>query len=88
MGLPVPVGFLWLNGPRRRYRVRFDPLLRARTLSAIAEVRAWLGSDGLPPPVNDVRCQRCQLLDYCQPELCANRDTVRAYLAEVVGCAC
>ena len=87
-GQPVTVGFLWFGASRRRLRVDLDAELRARTLAAIEEVRAWLRAGRLPPPVNDARCRRCQLLDQCQPELCAEPDRVRAYLAEVVGCAC
>ncbi len=87
-GQPVTVGFLWFGASRRRLRVDLDADLRARTLTAIEEVRAWLRSGRLPPPVNDARCRRCQLVDQCQPELCAEPERVSAYLAEVVGCVC
>lgn len=86
-GRPVIEGFLWLAASRRRLRVDFDAELRGRTLSTIEEVRAWMKADRLPPPVNDARCRQCQLLDHCQPELCANPQRVRAYLAEIVECA-
>ncbi|HLH69937.1 MAG TPA: CRISPR-associated protein Cas4 [Candidatus Dormibacteraeota bacterium] len=87
-GRPVREGFLWFAPARRRLRVDFDVDLRALTLSTIEEVRAWLRDEQLPPPVNDARCRQCQLLDHCQPELCADPDRIRAYLAEVVGCVC
>lgn len=86
-GRPVLKGFLWLAASRRRLPVDFHTELRDLTLLTIEEVRVCLKAARLPPPVNDARCRQCQLLDYCQPELCANPQRVRAYLAEIVGCA-
>ncbi len=86
-GRPVARGFLWLAGPRRRLAVEFDHALRERTLRAIDEVRGWLGANRLPPPVDDGRCGRCQLVEHCVPSLCADQTKVRAYMAEVLGCA-
>jgi CRISPR-associated exonuclease Cas4 len=86
-GKPVTVGFIWYAASRRRVRVALSAALRTRTRASIEEVRAWLKADRLPPPVNDARCGRCQLLDHCQPELCGDPERILTYLSETVGCA-
>jgi CRISPR-associated exonuclease Cas4 len=84
---PVDRGFLWFSGPRRRVEVPLDAELRNRTLSLIEQVRATLGASSLPHPVNDARCQECQLLGHCLPGVCAHPAAAARYVArEVFGC--
>jgi CRISPR-associated exonuclease Cas4 len=85
-GGEVPLGYVWLSASRRRLQVRLDAALRDQTLVAIAEVRAWMTSERLPPAVNDARCRRCQFRDHCLPEVSARPGAVLDYLREVVGC--
>jgi CRISPR-associated exonuclease Cas4 len=87
LGRPVPVGYLWFSGPRRRLQVAMDADLRTRTLDLIDEVRATLSALALPVPVNDARCRECQLLGHCLPGVSAQPETVARYVdREVFGC--
>ena len=86
LGLPVTYGFVWYSAPRRRARVEIDAQLREVTLQAIDEVRAWMLRGTLPPAPADARCASCQLLDHCQPELCAAPGRVASYVAELLVC--
>lgn len=83
-GRAVPAGHIWYGGLKRREHVHIDEHLRALTLSAIRDVRAWLQSSRLPAPANDSRCRSCQLLDCCQPELSADPERVSRYLRAVL----
>lgn len=86
LGRPVREGAVWFASPRRRVCVLIDDDLRARTIAAVEEIRGWLRAEILPPPVDDGRCRKCQLLDLCQPSLCARPERVTTYLRNVVGC--
>lgn len=86
LGRLVRWGLLWFSGPRRRVPVAIDDDLRGRTEATIQEIWTWLAAERLPPPVDDVRCRSCQLLDLCQPRLSARPEDVWRYMAEVVGC--
>lgn len=84
LGVPVPVGFIWYGGPRRRHRVEIDLPLRHRTLEVAEAVRSLLGDDTLPPAVDDARCPPCQLRSHCLPELCSRPEMVVRFVAEEV----
>jgi CRISPR-associated exonuclease Cas4 len=86
LGLPVRYGFVWYSAPRRRARVDLDVPLRDLTVRAIGEVRGWLLREKLPPAPADARCASCQLLDHCQPDVCAAPERVDAYVAGLLVC--
>jgi len=86
-GRCVYAGSIWYSAVRRRTRVAFDDGLREGTLTAVTEVRLWMSAPTLPPATFDRRCQSCQFLDYCQPELSSEPDRVTRYVAEWVRCA-
>ncbi len=67
LGSPVPIGFLWFAGPRRRVPVHVNDQLRDQTLDLIEQVRATLIAPTLPVAVNDARRRECQLLGHCLP---------------------
>lgn len=69
LGVEVNRGAIYHFGSRRRREVQIDAELVKLTQAIILEVRATLSSLGLPPPVNDSRCNNCSLIDICQPKL-------------------
>lgn len=74
LGYPVESGALFYGQTRRRKEVRFDAELRALTARTIADTRAMLAS-GITPTARyePKRCDRCSLLDLCQPRLLGRR---------------
>ena len=67
LGRPIPYGYLYYAGSRRRVAVDFDHILRDKTLECIAEAQCLLDSPARPEPVNDWRCPGCSLLPICMP---------------------
>ena len=87
LGVEIPDGFVWYGGPRRRESVQFSEALRNQVLAIVQEIRSRLLSGRLPEPVNDGRCNECQLLHHCLPGLSGTPRKVNRYIAEVVyGC--
>lgn len=82
----VPSGAIWFSTSRRREEVLVDECLRELTLTAIEAVRANLASTRLPPAPNDERCQECQLLGHCLPEVVAQPGVVDHYVQEILWC--
>lgn len=80
----VPEGALWFSAHRRREVVAIDAQLRELTLTTIGEVRANLLATRLPAAPNDARCNQCQLLGHCLPDLVAGPSAVERYLHEKV----
>lgn len=64
---PVLKGAIFHYGSRRRREVLLDAGLRSVTLAAIEGVRSMLAAGRLPPPVNDLRCEDCSLIETCMP---------------------
>lgn len=88
LGVAVPSGSVWYGGPRRRVEVEFTDMLRGQVLVAIDTIRQQLLTGELPVAVNDERCNECQLVHHCLPELTSATHKVRRYLSSVVfGCA-
>lgn len=85
LGHPVPRGAIYHVSSRQRREVEIGPLLRARLLKALEEMRALESSGTMPPPVNDSRCRECSLNAICQPAAlaaCMNGDTSSLFLPE------
>lgn len=66
-GKAVPRGALYYAKSRRRREVRIDAGLRGRVESVAAEIRAMLAAAVLPAPTIDTRCEKCSLVEICQP---------------------
>ena len=66
-GRAVPFGAIYHASSRRRREVAITPELRRAVEVCVAEIRAALSAERLPPPVNDKRCNECSLKDICQP---------------------
>ena len=74
LGMPVTAGALFYGQTRRRHDVVFDEALRTLTRDTIAETRAMLASGQTPTARYDARrCDRCSLIDLCQPRLLGRR---------------
>lgn len=76
-GRAVPEGALFYASSKRRVRIEIDAGLRAAVEEAVLAIRAMLARGALPPPVADARCRACSLIDLCQPQALAARETQR-----------
>jgi CRISPR-associated exonuclease Cas4 len=67
-GRTVPYGFIFYWRSRRRVQVAIDAELRARTESALREMRALLDAGVIPPPDQPyAKCRKCSLEPICLP---------------------
>src|SRR5581483_3015636 len=68
---PIPYGYIFYYGSRKRIQVHFTEALRASTHAAI-ELALHTASQPTPPPPLDgklaVRCRDCSLLPLCLPD--------------------
>jgi CRISPR-associated exonuclease Cas4 len=79
-GQPVPVGAVFYHGSRARREIDIDQDLRELVSRTVAQVRALLADEVLPPPIHDARCRQCSLQDICMPDISRNRTRARAVL--------
>lgn len=82
--ISVSQGSVWFSAVRRRQAVELTPDLRAITLATIAAIRRLHVDRALPPAVDDQRCNHCQLLGHCMPDLVSGRVDIEAYLVKEV----
>ena len=67
-GADVPVGYIFYWRSRRRVEVTIDADLRARTETTLAEMRALLTAETVPPPDQPyAKCRDCSLEPICLP---------------------
>jgi CRISPR-associated exonuclease Cas4 len=66
-GKHVPAGALFYAKSKRRRELAIDASQRERVETAVAAVRLLLDSAVLPAPTFDQRCEKCSLIDICQP---------------------
>ncbi|MFO3797091.1 MAG: CRISPR-associated protein Cas4 [Anaerolineales bacterium] len=65
---PIPKGYLFYFGSRRRQEVHFTPELRARTVESIRRARELTRAEKIPPPLENFRkCRDCSLEAVCLP---------------------
>lgn len=68
-GYKVGEGAIWYAGSRERVRIALDEELRAKTRTAISELRLAAAAGRLPPPlVDSPKCTRCSLAGICLPD--------------------
>lgn len=84
LGVPIPAGYVWYGGPRRKIKVEFSAELRRRVLGVIADIREQLRTGRLPSAVNDNRCTECQLESHCLPSVTNASLRISRYLKDVV----
>ncbi len=82
----IPEGALFYDKSKRRQIVRFDELLRVRTMQAAADYHALMREHRTPPPVNDDRCDECSLRDFCLPAVTAKAASVSRYVQSLYDC--
>lgn len=70
-GKRVDSGAIFHFSSRRRREVMIDDALRHVVEQTVVAVRALMGANVLPPPVNDARCRNCSLIELCQPKVLA-----------------
>lgn len=74
LGQAIDSGALFYGQTRRRKDVIFDGTLRELTRATIADTRAMFVSSQTPSARYDARrCDRCSLIDLCQPKLLGRR---------------
>lgn len=87
LGIEVVTGHVWYSASKRRQRIALDSELRDLTLDTISRIRQAFTAPALPDAVNDRRCDECQLLGYCLPDVVADPARVASYLErEVFAC--
>lgn len=78
----IPEGALYYGTTRRRTVVAIDRELRALTASVAADTKAMIAAGCTPPPIYDpARCDRCSMIDLCQPRRLQRPPGVAAWLA-------
>ncbi|HLI09606.1 MAG TPA: CRISPR-associated protein Cas4 [Ktedonobacteraceae bacterium] len=68
---PIPYGFIFYFGSRKRIQVPFTPALREKTRAAIELALHTAILDAPPPPLDGkaaVRCRDCSLRPLCLPD--------------------
>jgi CRISPR-associated exonuclease Cas4 len=68
---PIPYGYIFYFGSRKRIQVAFTPDLRAKTQAAIDLAFQVAALDTPPPPLDGkvaIRCRDCSLLPLCLPD--------------------
>ncbi len=66
-GLQVPEGDLFYHEVRRRETVQIDTALRRLVEKVLAEVRANIATNHVPPAEKQPKCRSCSLLNLCMP---------------------
>lgn len=84
LGIPVPVGYVWYGGHRRRIEVVLTDELRYTVCNVIKEIREQLHTGALPVAPNDSRCESCQLESHCLPNMANASRRLRRYMRSVV----
>ena len=68
---PIPYGYVFYFGSRKRVQVHFTEQLRTRTRAVIAQAFRLSLQDRPPPPLEgklSVRCRDCSLYSICLPK--------------------
>lgn len=82
LGVRIEQGALYYGKTRRRKVVIFDDELRELTRSTIADTRALFDSNCTPPAIYESkRCDRCSLIDICQPQVMGMQRSASRWLA-------
>ncbi|MFC0269044.1 CRISPR-associated protein Cas4 [Kushneria aurantia] len=77
----IQEGALYYGKTKRRKAIVFDEELRALTLEVIAGVRQLFDGDITPPAVYEAkRCDRCSLMEQCQPQVMGKRRSAGRWL--------
>jgi len=88
LGTSIPEGALFYGMPRRRTVVPFTHVLRVASERAAARMHE-LYSRGATPlaPYDSARCDRCSLLQICQPKPLNSHQRARSWLDRALRAA-
>lgn len=82
LGVQIEEGALFYGQTRRRENVMFDGTLRTLTEATARAVHDLLSSGQTPRAIYESRkCDRCSLIEHCQPQAMAVHGSVSAWLA-------
>jgi len=81
LGIPVTRGATYDGTSRRRTPVEFTPELRRSVESAAARMHELHRLRVTPPPIYTAACEKCSMLEICQPRALAKWDSVEQYFA-------
>jgi len=76
----VPAGAIYNVSSRHRREVAITQTLRELVAETTLAVRTMLESGQMPLAANDARCQKCSLIELCQPQISARDDQQRLLL--------
>ncbi len=80
----IPCGFVWYGKTRRRQHIEFTGEIRSRVRQVMARIRQQLLTGKLPAAVDDERCESCQLLHHCLPNLSSSPEKTTRYLNKII----
>ncbi|MDI6740073.1 MAG: CRISPR-associated protein Cas4 [Candidatus Edwardsbacteria bacterium] len=81
----IPAGALFYGSTRRRLDVSFTQELRALTESTARRLHDLMASGKTPPPIYSAgKCDRCSLLETCQPQT-GERQSVSRYIKRMMS---
>lgn len=84
LGVTIPAGAIFYGENRQRLDVTFTPQLRETVKTAAVRLHELLNGNVTPPPVFEkTKCERCSLLEICQPEISGHR-SVQRYLEKML----
>jgi CRISPR-associated exonuclease Cas4 len=85
LGTEIPEGRLFYGKTRRRQTIVFDAELRGLTDYVATQTRALIASGVTPPPQYErPKCEKCSLLELCQPKCLARRTEVAKWIERQV----
>lgn len=86
LAVSVAEGSLFYGQTKRRKRVVFDNELRELTETIARQTQELIASDQTPRAIYDAgKCDRCSLIDHCQPRLMAARRPVADWLNQHIA---
>jgi len=83
LGIAVPTGAIYHVTSRARREVEFNPVLRAKTETAVARLHELLASRRVPAPEIKPRCRGCSIRGVCLPEIFGHPERVARLTARL-----
>jgi CRISPR-associated exonuclease Cas4 len=86
LGVAVPGGAVYDGTTRRRSPVEFTAELRQTVERGAARMHELYRLRLTPPPVYTKLCEKCSMLEVCQPKALTTWSSVDRYLASALAC--
>jgi CRISPR-associated exonuclease Cas4 len=81
LSVSIQTAVLFYGEQKRRIDVELTDELREKTRNASARFHELVREAKLPTAVNDRRCKRCSLKEYCMPQQTASKGTAGRWIA-------